>query len=269
VQIQVFQGEREIAAYNRKLGMFELAGLASAKRDSVAATRAIVPTAAGKTDGGPQIEIAFDIDANGIVNVSAKDLGTGKEQSVQITGGSALPKEDIEKMVRDAEQYAVKDRKRREEAEVRNQADTLVYSTEKFLGENEDKVPEDIKSEVRQALAEVKKALESNDTDAIKSATGRAAQVSQKMGTATYQQAQAQQANPTADSAGDSTGTADDEVVEEEIVDDGDIDAIEIDASASGAHATATEVPGSVRSAQAPDSARHSPPRNRRISRRS
>jgi molecular chaperone DnaK len=203
VQIQVFQGEREIAAYNKKLGMFELAGIAPSPR------------------GLPQIEVTFDIDANGIVNVSAKDLGTGKQQSVQITGGSALGKDDIEKMVRDAEQYAEEDRKRREEAEIRNHADTLVYSTEKFLGENEDKVPEDIKSEVREALAEVKKALESNDTDAIKSATERAAQVSQKMGTAIYQQAQAQQAaSSTADSADDSTGTADDEVVEAEIVDD-------------------------------------------------
>src|SRR5271166_2792897 len=205
VQIQVFQGEREIAAYNKKLGMFELAGIAPAPR------------------GVPQIEVTFDIDANGIVNVSAKDLGTGKQQSVQITGGSALPKDDIEKMVRDAEEYAEEDRKRREEAEVRNQADTLVYSTEKFLGENEDKVPEDIKSEVREALAEVKKALESNDTDAIKSATERAAQVSQKMGTAIYQQAQAQQASAQPGSANDSAGTpADDEVVEAEIVDEGE-----------------------------------------------
>jgi molecular chaperone DnaK len=154
------------------------------------------------------------------VNVSAKDLGTGKQQSVQITGGSALPKDDIEKMVRDAEQYAEEDRQRREEAEVRNHADTLVYTTEKFLGENEDKVPDDIKSEVREALADVKKALESNDTDAIKSATEKAAQVSQKMGTAIYQHAQAQQASSPTDSADESTGTADDEVVEAEIVDD-------------------------------------------------
>ncbi len=205
VQIQVFQGEREIAAYNKKLGMFELAGIAPAPR------------------GVPQIEVTFDIDANGIVNVSAKDLGTGKQQSVQITGGSALPKDDIEKMVRDAEQYAEEDRRRREEAEVRNQADSLVYSTEKFLAENEDKVSEDIKSEVREALAEVKKALESNDTDAIKSASERAAQVSQKMGTAIYQQAQAQQASEQSGSADGSTGTsADDEVVEAEIVDEGE-----------------------------------------------
>ncbi len=203
VQIQVFQGEREIAAYNKKLGMFELAGIAPSPR------------------GLPQIEVAFDIDANGIVNVSAKDLGTGKQQSVQITGGSALPKDDIEKMVRDAEQYAEEDRQRREEAEIRNQADTLVYSTEKFLGENEDKVPDDIKSEVREAIAEVKKALESNDTDAIKSATERAAQVSQKMGTAIYQQAQAQQASAQQGQADDSTqAPADDEVVDAEIVDE-------------------------------------------------
>jgi molecular chaperone DnaK len=205
VQIQVFQGEREIAAYNKKLGMFELAGIAPSPR------------------GVPQVEVTFDIDANGIVNVSAKDLGTGKQQSVQITGGSALPKDDIEKMVRDAEEYAEEDRKRREEAEVRNQADSLVYQTEKFLGENEDKVPEDIKSEVREALAEVKKALESNDTEAIKTASERAAQVSQKMGTAIYQQAQAQQANSQSESANGSSGTQDDdEVVEAEIVDEGD-----------------------------------------------
>jgi molecular chaperone DnaK len=201
VQIQVFQGEREIAAYNKKLGMFELAGIAPAPR------------------GVPQVEVTFDIDANGIVNVSAKDLGTGKQQSVQITGGSSLPKDDIEKMVRDAEEYAEEDRKRREEAEVRNQADTLVYTTEKFLGENEDKVPDDIKSEVREALADVKKALESNDTDTIKSATEKAAQVSQKMGTAIYQQSQAQQASAPSDSAAETP--ADDEVVEAEIVDDG------------------------------------------------
>ena len=206
VQIQVFQGEREIAAYNKKLGMFELAGIAPAPR------------------GVPQVEVTFDIDANGIVNVSAKDLGTGKQQSVQITGGSALPKDDIEKMVRDAEEYAEEDRKRREEAEVRNQADSLVYQTEKFLGENEEKVPEDIKSEVREALAEVKKALESNDTEAIKTASERAAQVSQKMGTAIYQQAQAQQAASQSESADGSSGAQsdEDEVVEAEIVDEGD-----------------------------------------------
>jgi molecular chaperone DnaK len=205
VQIQVFQGEREIAAYNKKLGMFELAGIAPAPR------------------GVPQVEVTFDIDANGIVNVSAKDLGTGKQQSVQITGGSALAKDDIDKMVKDAEEYAEEDRRRREEAEVRNQADSLVYSTEKFLGENEDKVPDDVKSEVRESLAEVKKALESNDTDAIKSATEKAQLVAQKMGTAIYQQAQAAQASSAqSGSADEGANSGDDEVVEAEIVDEGD-----------------------------------------------
>src|SRR5204862_3254332 len=206
VLIQVFQGERSLARENKPLGTFELTGIAPAPR------------------GVPQVEVTFDIDANGIVHVSAKDRGTGKQQSVQITGGSALNKDDIEKMVRDAEQYAEEDRQRREEAEVRNQADTLVYSTEKFLGENEDKVPEDIKSEVREALAEVKKALESNDTEAIKTASEHAAQVSQKMGTAIYQQAQAQQAASQSESADGSSGAGsdEDEVVEAEIVDEGD-----------------------------------------------
>src|SRR5262245_50194567 len=150
VQIQVFQGEREIAAYNKKLGMFELAGIAPAPR------------------GVPQIEVAFDIDANGIVNVSAKDLGTGKEQSVQITGGSALGKEDIQRMVDEAEKYAEEDAKRREEAEVRNRADTLAYSTEKFVAENADKIPEDVKAEVESAIADLKRALEGTDVEAIK-----------------------------------------------------------------------------------------------------
>src|SRR5204863_9724801 len=152
VQIQVYQGEREIAAYNKKLGMFDLTGIAPAPR------------------GIPQIEVTFDIDANGIVNVSAKDLGTGKQQSVQITGGSALPREDIDKMVRDAEQYAEEDRRRRDEAEVRNRAETLAYTTEKFLGENADKVPDDVKSEVESAIADLKKALEGTDTEAIRTA---------------------------------------------------------------------------------------------------
>src|SRR6202167_5951668 len=204
VQIQVFQGEREIAAYNKKLGMFELAGLAPAPR------------------GIPQIEVTFDIDANGIVNVSAKDLGTGKQQSVQITGGSALAKDDIEKMVKDAEEYAEEDRKRREEAEVRNQADSLVYSTEKFLGENEDKVPDDIKSEVRESLAEVKKDIEGNDLETIKAASEHAATVSQKMGSAIYAAAQAErQASGGSEDASSET-PQDEGVVDAEIVDEGE-----------------------------------------------
>src|ERR1700704_2066805 len=131
VQIQVFQGERDIAAYNKKLGMFELTGLPPAPR------------------GVPQIEVSFDIDANGIVHVSAKDLGTGKEQSMTITGGSALPKDDIDRMVKDAEAHAEEDKRRRDEAETRNQAETLVYQTEKFVKDNDDKLPEDLKGKVK------------------------------------------------------------------------------------------------------------------------
>ena len=203
VQIQVFQGEREIASYNKKLGMFELAGLAPAPR------------------GVPQIEVAFDIDANGIVNVSAKDLGTGKEQSVQITGGSALGKDDIQRMVDEAEKYAEEDARRREEAEVRNRADTLAYSTEKFVAENADKIPEDVKAEVESAIADLKRALEGTDIDAIKEATEKAAQVSQKMGTAIYAQSQASaSAGGAPDGGSASEAPADDDVVEAEIVDD-------------------------------------------------
>jgi molecular chaperone DnaK len=200
VQIQVFQGEREIAAYNKKLGMFELAGLAPAPR------------------GIPQIEVTFDIDANGIVNVSAKDLGTGKQQSVTISGGSALSKDDIERMMGDAEKYAEEDRQRREEAEVRNRAESLVYTTEKFLSENADKVPGDVKSEVESAIADLKKSLEGTDTEAIKTASEHAAQVSQKMGTAIYAQSQAASAQD--GETGGEAGGQDDDVVEAEIVDD-------------------------------------------------
>ncbi|MBD2891229.1 molecular chaperone DnaK [Actinomadura nitritigenes] len=204
VEIQVYQGEREIAAYNKKLGTFQLTGLPPAPR------------------GVPQIEVTFDIDANGIVNVSAKDQGTGREQSMVITGGSALPKEDIEKMMRDAENYAEEDRKRKEEAEVRNQADTLAYSTEKFLRENDEKVPAELKTEVNDAIAEVKKALEGTDVDAIKGSAEKLAQVSQKMGAAMYAQ-NPEGAQPGAEDAGptaDAQGAQDDEVVDAEIVDD-------------------------------------------------
>jgi molecular chaperone DnaK len=200
VQIQVFQGEREIAAYNKKLGMFELTGLPPAPR------------------GVPQIEVTFDIDANGIVHVSAKDLGTGKEQSMTITGGSALPKDDIDRMMRDAEQYAEEDRKRRESAEARNQADTLVYSTEKFLEDNADKVPDDVKTEVTTAVGDVKKALEADDIDAIKRSSEQLATVSQKMGQAMYADAQASGEGAPAGDAG--PASADDEVIDAEIVDE-------------------------------------------------
>src|SRR5689334_762024 len=202
VQIQVFQGEREIAAYNKKLGMFELAGLAPAPR------------------GIPQIEVAFDIDANGIVNVSAKDLGTGKEQRVTITGGSALGKDEINRMMSEAEKYAEEDARRRDEAETRNRADTLAYQTEKFVAENAEKIPEDIKAEVESAVADLKKALEGTDIDAIKEATEKAAQVSQKMGTAIYAQSQAASAAAGEQSADATAEQQDDEVVDAEIVDE-------------------------------------------------
>lgn len=158
------------------------------------------------------------------MNVSAKDQGTGREQSMVITGGSALPKEDIEKMMRDAEDYAEEDRRRKEEAEVRNQADTLAYSTEKFLRENDEKVPEELKTEVNDAVAEVKKALEGTDVDAIKGSAEKLAQVSQKMGAAMYAQnpegAQAGADDPGPTAGAQSGEPQDDEVVDAEIVDD-------------------------------------------------
>jgi molecular chaperone DnaK len=202
VEIQVYQGEREIAAYNKKLGTFQLTGLPPAPR------------------GVPQIEVTFDIDANGIVNVSAKDLGTGKEQSMTITGGSALPKDDIDRMMREAEQYAEEDRQRREETETRNNADTLAYSTEKFLRENDEKIPADVKTEVQSALDEVKKALEGTDVDAIRSSSEKLAQVSQKMGAAMYAQTQAGAEGQAAGAQAQGEQAKDDEVVDAEIVDD-------------------------------------------------
>ena len=172
-EIQVFQGEREIAAYNKKLGQFDLTGLPPAPR------------------GVPQVEVTFDIDANGIVHVSAKDLGTGREQSMTITGGSALGKDDIERMMRDAESHAEEDRKRREEAEVRNQADQLVYQTERFLADNDEKLPAEAKSNVEGPLSDLKKALEGTDTDAIRANMEKLAAASQEIGAAMYEQAQA------------------------------------------------------------------------------
>ena len=203
VLIQVFQGEREMAAYNKKLGTFELMGLPPAPR------------------GIPQIEVTFDIDANGIVHVAAKDLGTGKEQSMTITGGSGLPKDDIERMMKDAEAHAEEDRQRREEAEVRNSAETLMHQTEKFLAENGDKVPADAKSNVEGPLAELKTALAGTDSEAIKSAAEKVATTSQALGAAMYAQGQA--AGESAQSDSDSSSSAnDDDVVDAEIVDEGD-----------------------------------------------
>ncbi|WP_166344841.1 molecular chaperone DnaK [Phytoactinopolyspora limicola] len=209
VGIQVYQGEREIAAYNKKLGTFDLTGLPPAPR------------------GMPQIEVTFDIDANGIVHVSAKDLGTGKEQSMTITGGSALGKEDIDRMVKDAEQYAEEDRQRREAAENRNQAESLVYQTEKFLADNTEKVESlstEVRDDVNSALEEAKKALEGTDEAAIKSSSERLQTAFQALGAAIYATAQP----PTGD-AGAQAGAEDDaqaeaageeDVVEAEIVDE-------------------------------------------------
>ncbi|MFJ8648618.1 molecular chaperone DnaK [Streptomyces sp. NPDC093546] len=201
VQIQVYQGEREIAAYNKKLGMFELTGLPPAPR------------------GVPQIEVSFDIDANGIMHVTAKDLGTGKEQKMTVTGGSSLPKDDIDRMMREAEQYAEEDHRRREAAETRNQGEQLVYQTEKFLKDNEGKVPGDVKTEVESALEELKEKLKGEDTTEIRTATEKVAAVSQKLGQAMYADAQgAQAAGGGTDEAPDAK--PDDDVVDAEIVDD-------------------------------------------------
>jgi molecular chaperone DnaK len=202
VQIQVYQGERQMAAQNQPLGNFELTGLPPAPR------------------GVPQIEVTFDIDANGIVHVSAKDRGTGREQSMTITGGSALSKEDIDKMIKDAEQYAEEDRQRKEAVETRNQAEAVAYSTEKFLSENGDKIPEDVKTEVQTDLDAVKKALENTEESAaseIEAALAKLNESSQKMGAAMYAAGEAD-----ASAAGGTTGTgdADEDVVDAEIVDD-------------------------------------------------
>ncbi|MEU6082406.1 molecular chaperone DnaK [Streptomyces sp. NPDC047108] len=213
VSVQVYQGEREIAAYNKKLGMFELTGLPPSPR------------------GVPQIEVTFDIDANGIMHVSAKDLGTGREQKMTVTGGSALPKDDIDRMVREAEQYAEEDRTRREAAEARNNGEGLVYSTEKFLADNPERIPDEVKSEVEAAVAEVKQQLEGDDTAAIRTATEKLAAVSQKMGQAIYADTQGQAtaaggagaAGADAGEAGSAegeSGKAEDEVVDAEIVDE-------------------------------------------------
>ena len=210
VLIQVFQGEREIAAYNKKLGTFELTGLPPAPR------------------GVPQIEVTFDIDANGIVNVHAKDLGTGKEQKMTITGGSSLPKDDIERMRRDAEEHADEDKRRREEAETRNVAEALQWQTEKFLAESGDKLPGENRDQLNEALGELRSALGGQDIEKIKSAHEKLAQVSQQAGSLLYaQQQEGEQTAPGAAGPGAGAGAAggpkaggDDDVVDAEIVDE-------------------------------------------------
>jgi len=198
VSIQVFQGEREFTRDNKPLGTFELTGIAPAPR------------------GIPQVEVTFDIDANGIVHVSAKDKGTGKEQSMTITGGSSLPKEDIERMVREAEENAAEDKKRREEAEARNNAEQLAYSVEKILKENEEKLSDDVKSEVQADLDALKSALAGEDQEAIQKASDTLAQSQSKLGEALYQQ------QGEADAAAGAEGTDDngEDIVDAEVVDD-------------------------------------------------
>ena len=202
VSIQVYQGEREMVSNNNQLGSFELTGIPPAPR------------------GVPQIEVTFDIDANGIVHVTAKDRGTGKENKIQVQNGSALSKDDIDRMVKDAEQYAEEDRQRKEEVEVRNQAETLVHSTDKFIAENDDKIGDEVKAEVQTDIEALKEALKGTDSDAIRGAVAKVGESSQKMGAAMYEAAAAAgEGAPGGESDADATA-GDDEVVDAEIVDE-------------------------------------------------
>ena len=202
VEIKVAQGERQMWAQNQPLGNFELTGLPPAPR------------------GIPKIEVTFDIDANGIVQVSAKDQASGREQSMRITGGSALSKDEIDRMVREAEQYAAEDAKRREQVETRNQADSLVYQTEKFLEDNGDKIPDDVKNDVQGDLDALKKVIDNEDSsaDEIQKAVTKLGETSQKMGAAMYAAAEADQS--AAGGSDGSTGESDDDVVDAEIIDE-------------------------------------------------
>ena len=197
VLIQVYQGEREFARDNKLLGTFELSGIAPAPR------------------GVPQIEVTFDIDANGIVHVSAKDRGTGKEQSVTITGGSSLPKEDIDRMVREAEEHAAEDKKRREDADTRNQAEQAVYATEKLLKDEADKISEETREAVQKDVDAVKEALKGDDIEAVKTAMATLSESGMKIGQEIYAKQQA-------DEAAAQAAPAQDDVVDAEIVDEDD-----------------------------------------------
>ena len=200
VSIQVFQGEREFTRDNKSLGNFELTGIAPAPR------------------GIPQVEVTFDIDANGIVHVSAKDKGTGKEQSMTITGGSSLSEEDIERMVKDAEEHAAEDKVRREEAETRNQAEQLAYSTDKLIKENDEKLPEDVKTEVQADVDALKAALAGDDADAVKAAQEKLSTSAQKLGEAIY-------ANQPAEGEEAAAPEAEEDVVDAEVVEDDEAEA--------------------------------------------
>jgi len=202
VEIHVLQGEREFTSDNKTLGKFMLTDIPPAPR------------------GMPQIEVTFDIDANGIVHVNAKDLGTGKEQSMTITGGSALPKDDIEQMIKDAESHAEEDRKRKEAVETRNQADTLAYQTDKTLKEHGDKIDESTKAEIEQALTDLRGALDGDDTDAVKAKMEDLGDKSQQLAQAIYQASNDEAAEGAA--SDDAASAADDDVVDAEVVDEGD-----------------------------------------------
>jgi molecular chaperone DnaK len=207
VAIQIFQGEREFTRDNKPLGTFELTGIAPAPR------------------GVPQIEVTFDIDANGIVQVGAKDKGTGKEQSITITGGSSLPKDDIERMVREAEEHAAEDKARREQAEVRNNAEQLAYSIEKLIKDNEDKLPDDVKTEVQGDVDALKTALQSEDDDAVSKAFDKLTASQTKLGEAIYASTQTSgNAEAPADEAasGEDAAASDEDIVDAELVEDED-----------------------------------------------
>lgn len=205
VQIQVYQGEREMASQNKLLGSFELSGIAPAPR------------------GIPQIEVTFDIDANGIVHVTAKDKGTGKENTVTIQDGSGLSQEEIDRMIKDAEEHAEEDRKRREEVSVRNEAETLVYQTEKFLTDNAEKIPSDGKDKVQAAIDKAKEALKGDDIAALRTAIEEIKTESAAMGQAMYEQTAAEGATAADGGAADSNASdngGDDDVVDAEVVED-------------------------------------------------
>ena len=204
VSIQVFQGEREFTRDNKNLGTFELTGIAPAPR------------------GVPQIEVAFDIDANGIVHVSATDKGTGTEQSMTITGGSALPKEDIDRMVKEAEEHADEDKKRREAADTRNNAENLAYQTEKLITDNEDKLPEEVKTEINSDVEALKEALKGEDDDAVKTAYDKLVENQQKIGEAIYSQQGGAEGAAGEEAAAGADASADDDVVDAEVVDEED-----------------------------------------------
>jgi molecular chaperone DnaK len=203
VAIQVFQGEREFTRDNKPLGTFELQGIAPAPR------------------GVPQVEVTFDIDANGIVQVHARDKGTGKEQSITITGGSSLPKEDIERMVREAEEHAAEDKARRESAEVRNNAEQLAYSIDKLIKDNEDKLPDDVKTEVQADVDNLQTALQGDDEAAVKAAYDKLNASQQKLGEAIYASADAPSGEtPDGSTEGDTASSDDEDIVDAEVVED-------------------------------------------------